>query len=201
MEPGPPAETKPAHMTNALQVECRVVVSADAGAPARPSVLSLPSGPCAVIREPAGGLRLVPEPWLVPADALRIEPVRQRGHPLRLLAVADAPGALRVNGQAAPRVAVLRENDVVEWGPRVSFVVEFARRPTVGLPPPADVGRVCPVCRVPFSADVLTYGCACGTRLHCEASEDGLQCAQRRRTCPTCHQPVALGVIGAALPN
>lgn len=201
METAPPAESNPARMTIAPHVECRVVVSAVAGSPAPPSVLALPSGPCAVIREPAGGLRLVPEPWPVPADALRIEPVLQRGHPLRLLAVAAAPAVLRVNGQAAPRLAVLRENDVVEWGPGVSFVVEFVRRPTVGLPPPADVGRACPVCRVPFSADVLSYGCACGTRLHCEASEDGLQCAQRRRTCPTCHQPVALGVIGAALPN
>ena len=180
-------------------VECRLLAGTCVGASEGAVALSLPPTLCAVIRERDAGLRLVAAPWPAPPGALWLELVRQHAHPLRLLAVVDAPGTLRVNGQAAPRVAVLRENDFVQWGPEVTFVVEFVRRLAVGPPPPEFVGRPCPICRVPFEADVATFGCACGTRLHCEASADRLQCAQRSRICPSCRKPLVLEANSAKL--
>jgi len=181
-------------------VECRLLADPREGDRECASSLVLPPDHCAVIPGADAVLRLVPESSPAATGALLLELVRQREQPLRLLAVADDAGSLRVNGQAAPRVAVLRENDVVQWGPEVSFVVEFVRHSVVGPPPPELVGRPCPICRVPFSAAALTYGCVCGTRLHCEAREDRLQCAQRSRICPSCRKPVVLEANGAALP-
>jgi hypothetical protein len=138
------------------------------------------------------GFRVVFVSSPAPPGALLFQPVRQPPHPRRLLAVADHFDALRVNGQAAPPATVLRENDFVQWGPEVSFVVALVHRSALGPPSPEDIGRPCPICRVPFSADAVTFGCACGTRVHCDGSEDGLQCAQRSGRCPSCCQPIDL---------
>jgi len=181
-------------------VECRLVPLPGGDRAGAPGV-SLPAGPWAVIPAGDSGLRLVSPGAPAAGGALWLEPVQQRAHPLRVLAVSASAGTLRVNGQPAPRVTVLRENDFVQWGPEVAFTVEFVRRSSVGPPPREFVGRPCPVCRVPFAADVVTFGCACGTRLHCEVGENGLQCAQRSRRCPSCLNPLALEAIRAALPG
>ena len=179
-------------MQNSQAVEFRLLpCGCDAAAEGAVAV-SLPPSPCAVVAEGDAGVRVVAAAQPPLSVALLLEPVRQGSHPPRLLAVATAVGALRVNGAAAPRVAVLREHDLVQWGPEVAFTVELVRRSVLGPPPPEFLGRDCPICRVAFAASDTTFGCACGTRLHAEASPDQLQCAQRCRVCPGCKQPVLI---------
>jgi len=135
-------------------------------------------------------------------DGVLVEPFFNQRKQLKLLATFPFGADARVNGEPAPRRAVLEVGDVVQWAAGVAFHVTVFNRPRVG-PPPADlVGKACPICQVPFPPDTTTYTCACGCVFHCEADEkDGLQCAQLRGECPRCRRPVVLEPGYAFIPG
>ena len=126
-------------------------------------------------------------------DDLRVEPFYNRHHQIRLLAWFIETVSLTVNGVPAPRLMVLAPGDWFQWLPGLVVRVALFSRPRIGPPPPAFLGKECPVCRVPLTAGSQCYSCLCGVVFHYEmAVEGGLQCAQMLRECPVCQRPVVL---------
>jgi hypothetical protein len=123
-----------------------------------------------------------------------IEPVRNQQRQPRLLMVQPELGRALVNGLPAPRVAVLKEKDIVCWNDEVSFHVTIFHRPKIGDPAPEAQGRECPVCRVPIEEKSRIYTCPCGVTYHCEDDRpDGLECAALRAPSGcTCGRPIVL---------
>jgi hypothetical protein len=122
-----------------------------------------------------------------------LEPFFNPRHQLALLATFSPESAPRVNGQPSPGRVVLGLGDHFQWSPGIAFHVTIFNQPRVGPPSAAQIGRPCPVCRVPFTTESRCYACFCGTVLHCEDDEQrGLQCAQLRQECPRCRRPVRL---------
>ena len=136
--------------------------------------------PSTVIRDPALTTGTVVEPFLNAANQLR------------LLAIFTKASAAQVNGEPAPRRFVLAPGDHVQWQPGRGFRVALFNKPQIGPPPASALAKPCPNCRVPFAADATCLICTCGTVLHCEPEEQGLQCAQMRRECPACKRRLSL---------
>lgn len=175
----------------------RVVQAGDAASAPPPGFASvpLPPGPSRLLRQSSGDAALdLPDyaPWTVAT----IEPVRTKHRQLRLLIVQSAPYTLCLNGLPAPRVAVAKEKDFLQWDDGAGFHVAIFRRPFVGPPPPSLLGKECPICRVVFTADSRCFVCPeCQAGLHCEDDRaGGLECALLRANprCPTCGQDVSL---------
>lgn len=159
----------------------------------------LPPHPSSLVRRGAGGPELLPHVSSPGTDVIAFEPLPQRPSGSRLLALT-ASDALRLNGQPAPQLVVLKANDFVQWGADVAFHVDVVRRSVIGYPPPEWIGRPCPVCRVAFGSTDRTLACTCGALVHCEEREDKLQCAQLRRACPACQKPFTLLAAAVASP-
>jgi hypothetical protein len=158
--------------------------------PVPPPAVVLPNEPARLQR----GAGVLPSPLpLMPGDAsadVVVEPV-WGSPPPRLLVLTPRPGALRVNGAAAPRLTLLREGDTVQWSADIAFQVAIFHRPHIGLPDAAQVGRPCPVCTLAITETTRVYVCShCGTALHCEEIEGGFECARLRTEC-TCGHPIA----------
>src|SRR6516162_4587722 len=102
---------------------------------------------------------------------------------------------VRINAAPAPRVTVLRIGDWVRLSAGLLLRVALYNRPAIGPPGPELLGKECPVCRVPLSAETTVYVCAsCGAGLHCEgpdhAEQERLECARICSACPRCMTPV-----------
>ena len=92
-----------------------------------------------------------------------LETIRLNGRE-QLLLLARSEQRLRLNGYPAPRVAVLRLKDQLQLGDRVLHVTMY-QRPRLITPPSEQVGRPCPVCKVPFAVDTRVFVCPHPPRL------------------------------------
>jgi hypothetical protein len=140
---------------------------------------------------PDGGLRLTQEPE---TESFILEPV-QRGFRAELILITPRGHEARINGQIAPRIARLMERDLLLLDDsRHVLHVSDRTRGTLGTPPPEFVGKMCPVCRVPFASDARVHICRCGQPLHAEGpekkEEDRLECYRLASECPNCQQPL-----------
>ncbi len=163
--------------------------AADAGTP-RP--MTVAPGPTVLTARP-GGLQSIAASAAVDADGVLVEPFRNARHQPRLLVNFPAAVDPLVNGEPALHRVVLKLGDAFQWTPGLTVHVTVFRRPLLGTPPGAQLGRPCPICRVPLAAEASCYTCACGAVFHCEAdAEVGLQCAQLSGECPRCRRPIVL---------
>jgi hypothetical protein len=135
--------------------------------------------------------------------SLILEPILTRSHQVRLLVVSADDAALTVNGELAPRVALLKERDQFQLAHAVNFHIAVFQQPRIGPPPPEVLGRPCALCLVPFIPETRCYVCLCGCALHIEGGpheEFKLQCARVLREC-LCHRPLILTPSYSSLPN
>jgi hypothetical protein len=122
------------------------------------------------------------------ADAPLLETIR-RDQRRQLMLYPTQHHCLRLNGFPTGPLAVLREGDVLQWSPDVLFQVAIYNRPQIGAPSEPLIGKACPVCTVPFTAETRIYVCShCGAGLHHEEPADGLHCATLSRTCSCGHE-------------
>ena len=167
--------------------------------------------PCGVASRPWGPVSLGFGPaWLVPADggavralgagpggepqgAVVVEPFISPRRQLRLFARFTRGTSALVNGEPAPRYAVLAPGDELHWAAGCACRLALFIRPQIGPPPRSALGKPCPVCRTPFVERTTCVTCVCGVTLHCEAdAAEPLQCAQQARDCPICRRPIVL---------
>lgn len=147
-------------------------------------------------------LRIVPAPaGAAQAQGIVIEPLTHRRRDV-VLVVTHTGRAPRINGQPAPSIAVLNENDqLLLDGAAEPLTLSCDTAPNVGPVPADSVGRACPFCRVVFAPGTRVYLCACGQALHLEdpaAGEDRLECATLAVECPSCGRPINLAAPTAS---
>ena len=123
---------------------------------------------------------------------LLVESFTTQNQQLRLFAKFPLETVVQVNGAPAPRVVVLAPGDFVQWNDKLAFYVLAYHKPQIGPPPASILGKLCPVCKLPFAPDTVCVACACGVHLHCVPAEPGLRCAQWRRNCLVCARPLVL---------
>lgn len=166
--------------------------------------LVVPSEPVRLIARRGEPPRLAPAAAEPSASGPVFEPTVARGHQPRLLVINPPEAPLLVNGHAAPRVALLREKDQFQVEHSASFHLAVFHQPQIGAPPPELIGKPCPVCLVPFTAESRCYICPCGAALHLEGEpeeQDKLQCARISSECPVCRRPVVLTQGYAFVPD
>ena len=124
---------------------------------------------------------------------LALEPLALPDGQPRLLLLQSGAARLRVNGNPAPRLSLLRERDQFQFDDSCVFHVAIFHRPQMGPAPADKLGKPCPICLTPFSEDPnsISYRCPCGTVLHLQ-DPSGLECARAVHDCPHCHQPISL---------
>jgi hypothetical protein len=160
--------------------------------PAAPQPVRLPFSP-ARLHLSADAPQLLEIPAEPHGPSVHVQPFFNQHHQPRLLATFAVAAPVYVNGEPAAHTVVLRDRDVVHASPAPAFRVMVFKRPQLGPPPAAKLGKRCPVCSVPFQETAACYTCFCGVVFHCEADpHEGLQCAQLRRECPGCKRPVDL---------
>lgn len=124
--------------------------------------------------------------------------VRNRGKPaLALLANTDG---ILVNGRPALPLNILAVKDCLVLGPAVHAYVTERVRPYIGPPPESLIGKQCPFCRIPFTADTTIATCRCGAAYHYEqptdeteaAPDDILRCFEKVRQCLACSRELTL---------
>lgn len=115
----------------------------------------------------------------------------------RLLLVAAEGVAVRHNDELAPGLVLLAPGDHVAVNGGRPFEFALFSRPFVGVAPEEHRDVKCPLCSQPLG-ELRGYQCACGTFVHAEESEDGLQCAFVGSGCPGCGEPIRLesGYLG-----
>ena len=156
------------------------------------SAIPLARAPAVLSPGPAGSLLLAPSSSK-PRDFVVVEPFFNQRKQLRLFAFFSDQVAPLVNGEPAPRLAVMSPGDSFQWATSIRVRVALFNNPRVGPPPELVLGKPCPVCRAAFAPTSITVSCQYGVVLHCDADEkEGLQCAQLRRECPVCKRPLAL---------
>ncbi len=163
--------------------------------PAQRVKLVVPPGPVRLVARRGEPPRLSPVAAEPSASGPVIEATVSRGHQPRLLVISSPDAPLFVNGHAAPRVALLKEKDQFQVDHPASFHLAVFHQPQIGAPPPDAIGKPCPVCLVPFTAESRCYICPCGAALHSEGEpeeQDKLQCARISSECPVCRRPVVL---------
>jgi hypothetical protein len=157
--------------------------------------LVVPANPAWLVSSPNESPHLATAKPGGTATSLLIEPVTQ-GQQLRLLVVCPPDRRVRVNGIVAPWLVVLKEMDCIDLDADVTCHVSIFHQPSVGPASATLLGKECPVCRVPFTADSRAYTCACGAAMHHQdaGAVDSLQCAQLLSSsgCPVCRRPVVL---------
>jgi hypothetical protein len=170
---------EPAHGTDSL------VFDAD------PEMLAVAAGVSSVALGPAGDPEILGAEGPAPTRSMfQLEPVEVERHPA-LLMLASRPSPVRVNGTPAPPLSLLEVGDVIQLGD-VLLHVSWLRAPQVGPAAEHLVGKTCPVCRTPITASATVFVHEeCGTALHLEPDENGLQCALLG-DCASCGRPVSL---------
>jgi hypothetical protein len=167
-----------------------------------PERLGVPPGVSYLQAGGAGRVRLLAKAPAKGEPACAVEPVGGRTPQLLLL---SPPGArVRVNGQPAPRVALLNVKDQVQLGGGPTLHVTAYHAARVGPTPEGALGQECPVCRVPLAATTVYVCPGCGAALHCEGEEKGpdrLECARLSSECPACRAPVVMREGWAYLPE
>ena len=149
-------------------------------------LLEVPAGVThlAPTREPLALVRRRPR-----AAAVVLEPLQVGGRS-RLLLLTPTSLRARLNGQAAPIVALLRVGDQLQLDARAILHVTEYRGAGAVSPSPELVGSPCGVCRLPLTAETSVYICGgCGLPLHLEGppkpESDRLECALFG-DCPSC---------------
>jgi hypothetical protein len=183
-------------------LECPFHLIVDGPGPDGARRLGVPAGVSYLQAGGAGAPRLLARAPARGEAACALEPVGGREPRLLLL---SPPGArVRVNGQAAPRVALLAVKDQVQVGGGPLLHVTAYRAARVRPTPPDRLGKECPVCRAPLAVTTVYVCPGCGTAMHCEGEEEGpdrLECARLSSECPTCRAPVVLRAGWAYLPE
>jgi hypothetical protein len=169
---------------------------------ADPQRLGVPGGVSYMQAGAAGPPRLLAQAPAQGEPAFAVEAVGGRQPQLLLLSPAGA--RVRINGQPAPRVALLSIKDQVQLdgGPVLHVTAYHAAR--VGPTPDDQLGQECPVCRAPLAATTVYVCPGCRTALHCEGEDKGperLECARLTSECPTCRAPVVMQEGWAYLPE
>lgn len=170
--------------------------------PQRPLVLVLPEEPSYLACDGAGTPSIVSDGESVESAATSFVPVRNRERRPHLLVCSDGREVVRVNGSLAPRVVLVKERDVLQWGVGFQAHIALFGRPRHGPAPDHWIGRECQHCRVQFSDAVRCLVCPwCETPLHDSDMPSGLRCAQERSTCPGCSRAVLHEPGYASYPN
>lgn len=161
--------------------------------PAETVSVYVPPGPSRLVLGENNQVRCEPARADEIADDLIMEPLfNPKRHP-QLFVLVPSHADARINGQPAPRLALLKEKDVFTCGRHVILHVTLYHHASLGSPRPELIGKECPVCRVPFTAETTVFACSCGAALHHEASDpQGLKCATMRGDCPSCGRPIVL---------
>jgi hypothetical protein len=129
-----------------------------------------------------------------------LEPI-ELGDAPALLLVSPRGQRVRINGLAAPPVAVLgvRDELQVDDGP-VIHVTEY-RRPRIETPTGRLLAAKCGLCRVALTKTTTVLIHKCGVALHLETASiesttepegERLTCATEAGDCPSCAKPVDL---------
>lgn len=124
--------------------------------------------------------------------------VRNRGKPA-LAMLPNSEGQL-VNARPALPLNILAVKDCLVLGPAVHAYVTERIRPYVGPPPKSLIGKLCPFCRIPFTADTTIATCRCGAAYHYEQPSDQsdvdpkeiLLCFEKVRKCTACARQLTL---------
>lgn len=131
-------------------------------------------------------------------DGFVVEPILSN-HQSYLMMLSQGSERLRVNGHPAPPVAILSERDHIQVDDQLALHVTMFHRPDIGPPAPELIGKICPVCLTPFTAEppTIVYRCwSCGCVAHCEGEEkpedDRLECIKLSPSCPSCGVPVIM---------
>jgi hypothetical protein len=132
------------------------------------------------------------------ASAIGFSFVRNRGKPALAL-LSNTDGVL-VNGRPALPLSILAVKDCLVLGPAVHAYVTERVRPYVGAPPESLIGKQCPFCRIPFTADTTIASCRCGAAYHYEQPTDEteadpdeiLRCFEKVRQCLACGRQLTL---------
>lgn len=172
---------------------------------AQPAVESLPvpTGISYLMTHSGNRPQLLASQRESPAEAVLIEQIFNQRHQPRLLLISPERHRARVNGQPAPRVAVLKEKDYFQLDEAIAFHVSIFNQPNIGQPGAEVIGKECLICRVPFTPESVCYTCAsCGRAMHCEdEGPDRLECARLSQECPACSKPVILQAGLSFLPD
>lgn len=156
----------------------------------RRSTVPLPKTGLWLGTDDAGNPQVIEESKSV-ENGVAAVPVGNRAGQRRVLLLPGADCEMRINGCIAPRVALANELDVIQWHPGFQIHVVVFGRPKHGPPPSRWVGRECPHCRTPFTAQSRCLMCVwCGAPVHEETEDSDLRCAAERSTCPVCNQPL-----------
>jgi hypothetical protein len=159
------------------------------GAPLLP--LPVPSDPQFLLVDPSG----VPRFSLVADgsndDIVLLESAPRGPFPfpsLVLLSIGDT--RVRVNGDRAPVVAVLRERDCVQIGDEVFHVALRVSPSIIPVGGSPLEGQECPICSTRFKPMQLAYVCPfCDTPMHA-GGEGGLDCMNHTSDCRGCRRDV-----------
>jgi hypothetical protein len=125
-----------------------------------------------------------------------IQPLWEKSPP-RLFILSSGNEYPLINGVSAPPVALLHIKDEILFTKDCKIVghVSLYIRPRIGSPPVQRIGKKCPICRSEFKTNCITYTClVCSQVVHCEgtgiSNDNGLNCAEISKRCPTCKQPI-----------
>jgi hypothetical protein len=176
----------------------------DAAGPGGPERVGVPPGVSYLQAGEAGPPRLLPRAPARGGPACAVEAVAGRQPQLLLLLLSPAGARVRVNGQPAPRAALLGIKDQVQLGGGPLLHVTAYHAARVGPTPDDRLGQECPVCRAALAATTVYVCPGCRTALHCEGEDKGpdrLECARLTSECPTCRAPVVMQEGWAYLPE
>jgi hypothetical protein len=167
----------------------------DNGKPGRMPWIEIPSSGVAYLAcMPGKSPEVLSEPPDAKGAVLVLETIEYEHQTYLALLPADG---VRVNGSPVPPVAILRVGDQLRLGKDCVLHVSRFTRAHVGPPPEECVGQECPVCRIKFVPDTVTYICPhCGRPLHCESPDTAtnkeigpLECARLASEC-VCQKPI-----------
>jgi DNA-directed RNA polymerase subunit RPC12/RpoP len=148
--------------------------------------------------------RVQTQPPATALQAIAFEPVFYQGH--AYLVMRRSSREVRLNGQPAQRIAVLRVGDQVQVSDQHLLHLSLLTRPFLGPCPAEHVNAKCPYCRSTLEAGTHIYVCPhCQAALHCQGDEvpEGarLECAKMLSECPRCRMPVKLTEEVAYVPE
>jgi hypothetical protein len=157
--------------------------------------IPLPDGPGYLSLRAGGKPLLTKEPPSV--ACLLVEAIHDGARPRMLLLCPTGGPRVRVNGQSAPRVAMLRVGDQLLLTDACLLHVTVFNRPRIGPPREEQIGLECPLCRTPIARDDEVYSCTGNCTLHHRSAPKEpvgtvVECAKIAAECPGCTRPIVL---------